>query len=297
MLRISLFLLFIGSLCGAVEEVEAAFDQRVLIACATNPEAKSYLYLEKYLAQDDSAKKYLKDVNADAVLDWAAKKNKFGLAQAGVGFLIKANNIEPAVIRKVSLLVLANMNQKDVFFGKAKPAFAWLQIEDKGDLNTEQFADISPLLKNPLVAATVYKSVPDKSVLDLIRGEKFSELDSSIQVNLLETALNRKLITPTDAGIEEKLQNAAKGSFDGKIAWFTYTQRRDAAIVTEYEATIEALAKKNDQMGLMVLLSQTPDLRSKIDIQNLHLNDALKTKILKMNAGGDFILESEEQQP
>ena len=297
MLHYSFILLLLCSMCGAMEEVEAAFDQRVLVACATNPEAKSYLYLEKYLSQDDSAKKYLKDVNPAIVLEWAAKKSKFGLAQAGVGVLIKTNSIDAAVIRKVSLLVLANMNQKDVFFGKAKPAFAWLQIEDKGDFTTEQFADISPLLKNPMVAANVYKSIPDKNVVDLIRGDKFSELDSSIQVNLLETALTRRLISSTDAGVEEKLQNAAKGSFDGKVAWFTYSQRRDASIVAEYEATIEALAKKNDQMGLMVLLSQTPDLRSKVDIQKLRLSDALKTKILKMNAGGDFIMESEEEKP
>ncbi len=294
MIRLILILfLTVSGVCCSAAESENAIDQRILVACATDPDAGTYRYVHKHFSGDPAVQGVIADPSPDKITGWIGK-NRLGLAIAGVGSLVSAGKLDDAQIRRFSLMILGRMDRKDVFFGKAKPAFAWLQIEDKHDMTAEQFTGVAPLLTDPLVALSVYRNLPDATVAALVKEDSFATLASVTQASILEMAISRKIVTADDPATETRLQQAAKGSADGKIAWFTYTRRRDPAIVGEYARFIEGLAKAKDDTNLMVLLSQTADLRTKLDIQNLAVGEKTKVRILKLNAGGDDLPEGED---
>ena len=209
----------------------------------------------------------------------------YGLVQLGVGCLLETKSISDAEVRLFSLKVIAKSDRQRVFFGEAKPAFAWLHQQDTARMGLAELPDVQPLFKHPLILPLVMQEISDETLSAALNSKEFPKMAPAFKVAVVETSITKQLIDPATPAIEGLLRALAADSIDGKITWFTYTRTRDEALMTAYAKAVEDLVKAKDDPMLFVLVTQASDLLARLDVQQLQVDEAAKLRLLRLKAG------------
>lgn len=271
-------------LAAAEVPAERALDKKVLSACASNPKAATYLYVADLFGRDPAAKEFITGITLERVKQ-KDDQGMYGLVQLGVGCLLESKAISDAEVRLFSLRVIAKSDRQKVYFGEAKPAFAWLSQQDTARMGLAELAAVQPLFTHPLILSLVMPSITDETLSAALNSKEFPKMVPEFKIAVVETSITKKLIDPATPAMETLLRALAADSIDGKITWFTYTRTRDEALMTAYAKTVEDLVKAKDDPMLFVLVTQASDLLARLDVQQLHVDEAAKLRLLRLKAG------------